>query len=209
MVRKGGKTGNVIQTISILFLSMSMVFFLVLVCPVYAHRVYLFAWVEGDTVYTESYFGSKKKAIGGLISVFDPSGKKLLEGKTNEKGEFSFKIPQRNDLRIVLDATMGHRAEYILKADELTAIPAKADEFHKAEGIKVSPASPSNAKQVAVEQVREVVEEVLDSRLKPISKALAKLREEKGPGFTEVVGGIGYILGIMGIIVYFKSRKKN
>jgi len=51
--------------------------------------------------------------------VFDLSGNKLLEGKTNDNGEFSFKIPKKADLRIVLEATMGHKTEYILKADEI------------------------------------------------------------------------------------------
>ena len=45
----------------------------------YGHKVYIFAWVEGDTVYTDSYFPDKRKVAGGKIEVFDPSGKKLLE----------------------------------------------------------------------------------------------------------------------------------
>jgi nickel transport protein len=58
------------------------------------------------------------------------------------------------------------------------------------------------------DQLRKEFEEILDARLKPVMKELAKLREDKGPGITEVIGGIGYILGIMGIIAYMKSRKK-
>ncbi len=173
---------------------------------VFAHKVYIFSWIEGDTVYTESYFSGKKKVIGGLIKVFDPSGKKLLEGKTNEKGEFSFKIPKKTDLRIVLEATMGHRAEYILSADEIP------DTVERPEPIKEkddSQASGSSAIKVDLEQIRLVIEEALDSRLKPIVKTLAKIQEERSPGFTEIIGGVGYIFGLMGLILYFKSRKKS
>ena len=37
---------------------------------------------------------------------------------------------------------------------------------------------------------------------------LVKLQESSGkPGFTEIIGGIGYIIGILGIVAYFKARK--
>jgi len=29
------------------------------------------------------------------------------------------------------------------------------------------------------------------------------------PGFTEIMGGIGYILGLVGIALYFANRKRN
>ena len=86
----------------------------------YAHNVYIFAWAEGDTIYTESYFGGDKKVNEGLIKVLDLTGKELLQGKTNEMGEFSFKIPQKTDLRIILESSTGHGAEYLFKADEFS-----------------------------------------------------------------------------------------
>jgi len=33
--------------------------------------------------------------------------------------------------------------------------------------------------------------------------------EQKKLSFTEVIGGIGYIFGIMGVIMYFLSRKRE
>jgi len=60
-----------------------------------------------------------------------------------------------------------------------------------------------------VDQLRKVVEQTLDSRLRPIARSIAKMQEERGPGFTEIVGGIGYIFGIMGLLLYFRSRKNN
>jgi nickel transport protein len=38
---------------------------------------------------------------------------------------------------------------------------------------------------------------------------LATIQEERGPGLTEIIGGIGYIFGVMGLILYLKGRKKN
>ncbi len=171
-----------------------------------AHKVYIFAWLEGDTVYVESYFGSKKKVQGGQIQVFDLSGKKLLEGRTNERGEFSFKPPQKTDLRIVVEASMGHKNEYILKAEEFTDSSDVKTEEAKTDENNAITSSPAF---LDAEQIRAIVEQVLESQLKPIRRELARSRKEKGPGFTEVVGGIGYIFGLMGVIMYFRSRKKR
>ncbi|MBT3311034.1 MAG: hypothetical protein HN737_12820 [Desulfobacterales bacterium] len=190
------------------FLTMTILFFLLsFTSSVYAHKVYLFAWGEGDTVYVDSYFSGKKKVIGGHVEVFDMSGKKLLEGVTNRKGAFSFKIPVKSDLRIVMESSMGHKAEYLLKADELqednatltSTLINKEEEDVKVASTKVS---------VDIEQIRKVVEEVVDSRLKPVSRTIAKIREEKGPDFTDIMGGFGYILGLVGIALYFKSKEK-
>ena len=192
---------------NVIFLSVMILCFLALTPVVHAHKVYLFAWTEGDTIYTESYFSGNKKVNDGLITVYDFSGKELLKGKTNEMGEFSFKIPQKTDLRIVLESSMGHGAEYIFKLNEFSdVIESSEDNTGKNTGSR---ASIPNGEVIDVARIREMIEDSLDSRLKPISRKLAELQKDKGPGFTEIIGGVGYIFGIMGIALYFRGRKKG
>jgi len=90
-----------------------------------AHRVNLFAWVEGDTVHVESKFSGGKKVKAGKVIVTDPQGNELVKGTTDEKGEYAFKIPQKTDLTIVLIAGTGHRAEWTIAASEIQ-MPASA-----------------------------------------------------------------------------------
>lgn len=85
----------------------------------FAHKVNVFAYVEGDTVYTESYFPDGRKVTDGVIKVYNTKGKMLLEGTTDKNGQFSFKIPTRDDLKIVLEASLGHRNTYTLSASEM------------------------------------------------------------------------------------------
>ena len=82
----------------------------------FAHKVNVFAWVEGDEVYTMSYFSDGKEVIGGLIEVYDGRENKLLEGKTDSRGEFKFTLPRKEDLKIVLTASLGHKASCFLPA---------------------------------------------------------------------------------------------
>ncbi|MBN1872031.1 MAG: hypothetical protein JW800_05600 [Candidatus Omnitrophica bacterium] len=82
-----------------------------------AHKVNIYAYVEGDTVFTESYFPDGKKVQNGKVTVCDGSGRLLYEGVTDANGRFNFESPQQHVLKIVLEASMGHRDEYILKLD--------------------------------------------------------------------------------------------
>ena len=86
----------------------------------FAHKVNIFAYVEGDTVYTESYFPDGKKVEGGRVEVYDSRGKKLLEGTTDDEGQFNFRPPRKDDLEIIINASMGHRSSYTLSADEFS-----------------------------------------------------------------------------------------
>jgi nickel transport protein len=86
-----------------------------------AHKVSLFAYVEGGKVFTESYFPDGRPVEGGKVMVYDSQNKLLLEGVTDKAGLFSFAIPKVDDLNIVLDATMGHKNSFKLKKAEVEA----------------------------------------------------------------------------------------
>ena len=85
----------------------------------HAHKVNIFAYVEGDIIYTESYFPDGRPVENGIIEVIDPSGKKLLEGKTDTEGTCSFRLPAQDDLTIVINASMGHKSKFLLKKSDL------------------------------------------------------------------------------------------
>ncbi len=173
-----------------------------------AHKVNIFAYVEGDTVFTESYFNDGRKCVDSKIEVFDSAGDKLLEGRTNNTGEFSFKVPMKTDLRLVLTASMGHRAEYTVPASELSeARPQPVQQEMPVAGIKKQKEMiTAEVTQVDLEQIKSVIEDTLDKKLKPLMKLFAKSQENR-VSITEVIGGIGYIFGLMGVAIYFKNRK--
>jgi nickel transport protein len=159
-----------------------------------AHRVNIFAYIKGDTVYTESYFPDGRNVDGGRIEVYDSLGNKLLEGKTNKNGQFNFKPPKRDDLRVVLIASMGHKASYTILKDELS------------NKITQRVSMPEELSNIDLGKIKRIIDSSLDERLEPIIK---ELKRQKEVSFTEIIGGAGYIFGIFGIILYFVSRKKR
>ena len=163
----------------------------------YAHKVNVFAYIEGNKVHCESYYSDGSKVKEGLVEVFNKEGKKLLDGKTDAEGNFSFVVPEKTDLKIVVNASMGHRAETTIHETELPKI--KKEIAKKQEEVK----------SISTEEIKKVVEEAIEEKLHPVYKMLAKQNEQKGISVTEVIGGIGYIIGIIGIIAFFMRKKKD
>ncbi len=179
-----------------------------------AHRVNVFAWVEGDTVFVECKYPDGTKVHEGVIRVLDSAGKELLNGKTNDKGEFSFKVPKQDDLTIVLEAGMGHRGDWPLSRQDL----APAGEAPKPGPAAAPQASPKNEapSPAAAEPaagpaspppagIDQAIEKALDKKLAPVMKMLAEMHEQK-VRLTDVLGGIGYIIGLVGVAAYFKRK---
>ncbi|MBA7521904.1 hypothetical protein ES705_14016 [subsurface metagenome] len=192
-----------------LYLILIFIFLIIIMINIsaFAHKVNIFAYVEGRGIYTESYFSDGKKCIDSKIEVFDNQGNKLLEGLTDEEGMFSFEVPAEDaidgDLKLVLTASMGHRAEYIIRADELGNVSGLVEEKIEEPISAVSP----EVSSFDLKEIQSLIEDILDEKLKPIMREIKKSQEDKiSP--TEIIGGIGYIIGIFGIVAYFLSRKK-
>lgn len=198
---------------------------IVLVSAAYAHKVQMFAYAEGDQVFVEGYFADGKKAMKSEVVVYDTSGAELLRGKTSDEGQFNFKAPKKTDLRIVVDAGMGHKTEYTLPAGEIhtagdnkTAGAAarsgskegksKTVKDEKGKEDKVGVGQTSRLDEAQLEAVIEkAVERSVGEAIKPLVRSFTEMQQKNQ--LTTIIGGIGYILGLMGIVLYFKSRRSS
>ena len=182
-----------------------------------AHRVNIFAYVDGDTVVTESGYSRTSRVNGGVIEVYDAaSGDLLLSGKTDQAGVYRFKVPDRArkeglDLRLLLKAGVGHQAEWVVKAEEFADAPASAvvDVPAIPAPVPVASAAAPAPATVAAPAVSApdaaAVEAIVKRELEPVKRMLADM-SQPGPSVTEILGGIGYIFGLFGVAAYFKSR---
>ena len=98
-----------------------------LLCPAqaWAHKLNVFAHVEGRTIHGAAYFGSGTAAQGVSVVAFDSAGKELGRTTTDSQGLFSLEAHRRCDHRLVVETADGHGAEYTIPAAELPAdLPA-------------------------------------------------------------------------------------
>ncbi len=183
-----------------------------------AHRVNVFAYVEGGEVVVECSYSKSKRVNRGAIEVLSlQSGETLLTGETDEAGHFRFPVPEAaretgSGLRIVLKAGEGHQNEWVVDAAEFMNAesgPAIASDATQTVGEKEQPAPEAVPAPGALSRgdVEEIVNAALDAKLAPIRRAVLE-RTEDGPGMREIIGGIGWIFGLVGVAAYFKSRSR-
>jgi nickel transport protein len=204
-IRKSMK--KILMILLILIISVSFSSF-----DVHAHRVTIFAWVDGDIVHTQSKFGGGKMVNNGEVSVFDPEGNLLLKGNTDENGEFSFGVPKKTSLRIELNAGMGHQNEWTVKAEEMESVQENnlviSDQPEDSNNVLQKRSELLIETGLTREEIEQAVEQAMEKKLKPVMQMLSDLRNP-GPRITDILGGIGYIIGLVGSGAYFKNRKKN
>jgi nickel transport protein len=182
--------------------------------PAQSHRANVFAWVEDSSVIGEASFAGGRPAVNSRISVMHvPSGREVLSTETDDSGKFSFDIPESvrrdgGDLEVVLEAGMGHRDSWVVKAVEYGAAGAEQDEPRQDRAAPSGTPEPAGSCADA-EKIEELAASVkaLSGQVGEISETLAR-RSESGPGLGEIVAGIGYIFGLMGIAAYIRSRGK-
>jgi len=198
----------------------------VLATPALAHRVLVFATASGDTIFTESKFIPNSPVRQGKIEVQDAkTGQTLLTGTTDDEGKFSFKIPpeaitQKMDLKIITEAAMGHRGEWLLKAANYlggaqavgTPAPAPVTAAPSATPAPSATAAPAPAAAMAGTVNQQVLEaalnKVMERQLGPINEKLTDLTIHRTT-LPDILGGIGYILGLFGVAAYFLSKRQK
>lgn len=220
--------------------------------PAFAHRVTVFAWVEGDTVHTQSQFSRERKVHEGRIEVFDAAtGERFVVGVTDDQGEFSFPVPEAarargSDLRVALKAGQGHAGEWTVPASEYMAqarpqqakskpsdVPAStsaskdaaapiADVQPEASSSALNsdtPAEPGQPGDPAAlswardaqdleQAIERAVDRALERRLAPVTRMLAE-QAQAGPSLTDIVGGMGWLVGLAGIGAWLSTRKQK
>ena len=182
-----------------------------------AHKVNIFAYVDGDSIVTDSGYSRTRRVNKGVVEVHDAAtGEVLLTGTTDEEGRFVFPIPDRAraekmDLLLALKAGEGHLAEWTVKYDEFgsgggTAAEAEPPAASEAEAPVPSAPAASAAPAATAPADTAAIKAVVHGELAPVKRMLAEMHDS-GPGVTEILGGIGYIFGLFGVAAYMKSRK--
>lgn len=167
--------------------------------PAMAHKLNVFASAEGKTIQGKAYFRGGAPAQNIAVTAFSPAGEEIGRTKTDEQGRFAIEARFRCDHRILVDTGDGHGGEYLLPGSTLPSdLPDKGGKPPKAVVAPVPTSKPS----VSAEQLDALRAEIV--RLEEQLNAY-----EDRIRMTDILGAIGYIVGITGAAYYyFGSRRK-
>ena len=124
-------------------------------------------------------------------------------------------------MKIVLQAGMGHKAEWVITAHDLESaghLPAAAptgSAQHPTGSAPMelpnrgdAPAASSFPGGPTAADIEMAIEQALDRKLQPVLEMLAESRQT-GPGIRDILGGIGYIIGLVGLAAYLRYRRSK
>lgn len=192
-----------------------------------AHRLNLFAYAEDGTIVGSAYFSGGGAPAGADVTVYGPDGAVLGQTTTDRDGAFAFDVAVRTDHRIAVETADGHAAEFVVAAAELPAsLPlgegaalasAGADDAASqqaaaapAQGATAQGATAQGAAaDAAIDDaaLEAMIARAVQQQVRPLRQQLAAYGEEIR--LRDILGGIGYILGIFGLAAYAMALRRR
>jgi nickel transport protein len=185
--------------------------------PALAHKISVFAAADGKTIAGQAYFRDGAPVRNAQVTVFDAAGRKLGQFKTDEAGKFSFQPRSRCDHRFLVDAGDGHAAKYTVRGEELpSSLPTTGQTAPPPTALADAAARmpPAGGPPPASAADARAPEESLRGELEAIRQQIVALRadlaaRDEKARWHDVLGGIGYILGLSGVTFYFAGLRRK
>jgi nickel transport protein len=178
-----------------------------------AHGLSVFARADGVVIEGLVYYQGMAPARAAHVTVFDPEGVPLTETVTDDQGRFAFQAARRVDHRIVADLNDGHRAEFSVPAAQLSAalpetsperpLPPKSLSSGAGAGVEAA-AVAAQAEPAALDAM---VDAAVARHVGPLREQIAAYEDKIR--WHDVLGGIGYIVGLSGLACYFLARRRG
>ncbi len=201
---------------------LSLTAFLFLAGQALAHKVSVFAFVDGGEIQVECRFSRSQKVKNGKLVITDiESSDVILEGVTDEQGLFRFRPPEDflatgHGLNIRLFAGEGHQDDWKITPEELRALSgtglvetssdSPAPDMAKQQERLETPSGSGAPSTINATEIEAIVSKVLDAKLAPINQTLARQQNDE-PRWRDIIGGIGWIIGLLGLAAYMKYRR--
>lgn len=167
----------------------------------HAHKTSVFAHAHGNQIHGQVLAEGGVPARGVKVTAYDPSGEILAETVADDKGEFSFTVTRRCDWKIVASGE-GHQASCVVLVEELpadlSASPSAAPDHSHSSGDGHSHAGSAGSADE---------DEELHAQIVALRRDIVELKEKLR--WQDIIGGIGYILGLMGIAFYFLGSRRG
>ncbi len=218
---------------SVLFMALVAIMLALTPHRAFAHSFHVFALGDGDIIEGYAYFGGGARPHHAALSVEVSNGTVLLTGQTNDNGEFRLKVDHLDDYTIRANTGDGHAAAYIVKASELADSLPKASADSPASVIALnaadddtnttntdinlspnSPPSPTGSKttpqnqriSITPQQLSDLVSHAVAKQVNPLREQIVAY--ENKVRFSDIIGGLGIIIGIFGMIAWWQARKR-
>ncbi len=196
------------------FLLLSLLLLPALAGPAEAHKLKVFATVEGDAVAGYAFFIGSGRAMGTPWTAKDAAGTVIAEGKTDDEGRYRFTPPQpvTSDITVTVDTREGHIAFAVIPPSRFGGFAASGPvaTTPPPSSAAASSAPAANPVQgvsqpVSEERIAALVEAAVQRQVEPLLERIEQMDERLR--FTDILSGIFLIIGLAGIGLWARGRK--
>ena len=180
----------------------------------HAHKLKLFATGEGREISGYVYFPGWGRAVDLPVEALAPDGTKLGQAMTNAEGEFTIPVTHRCDHTLIAETSDGHKATFLVEGldlvDDLPAFGSTPlDEAPPTPAAEAPPAANDGTEtaQIEREQVLSAIDDAVRKQVRPLREQIEQYEERRH--LHDVLGGIGYIVGVAGIAFYFLGVRRR
>lgn len=182
-----------------------------------AHRLSVFASTEGAVVRGSVYFQGMIAARNAPVTVLDSEGALLAETVADDAGRFAFEATRRIDHHIIADLSDGHRAAFVVAAAQLPAslpelpahlsAPSQAPSRMNNGAVAATDTDAAPQAGTSAAAIEAIVEAAVARHVGPLRQQIAAYEDKIR--WHDVLGGIGYIVGMTGLACYFLARRER
>ncbi|RRJ83028.1 carboxypeptidase-like regulatory domain-containing protein [Aestuariirhabdus litorea] len=152
--------------------------------PAQAHLLKVFAYAAGERVEGNVYFAGGDPAGDANIRLLDARGASLAEARSDATGQFSLALAS-GGTSIQADTGDGHVAHWALS-------PQGAS-------------TPAEGQRSAASDLERQIESAVARQLAPLRLELQQ--HAARARLSDVLGGLGTLLGIAGALLWWRSRR--
>lgn len=158
-----------------------------------AHKVKVFAAPDGNKVSGKVYFSGGGKGAALEVQVLGKDGAKVDSVRTDGEGAFVYVPKSQGDFTFIVDSGDGHTAKASVSMSGAPAVKEVAAAQTQA---------PSDSKTLESFISQEISKQIL-----PLREQLDHYEEQVR--LRDIVGGVGWIMGVAGLAAWFMSRRKK
>ncbi len=170
-----------------------------------AHLLKLFAYVEGTTIHGSAYFAGGANAAGLAITISDRDSRQLVTLDTDPQGAFSYTPAVPGEYHILADTGEGHQARWLIRAEAFgqSATPVR----EPSETMTTTVRANSVPADLTPRQLTALIEQAVARQIGPLREALQRAQDRAR--LSDMLGGIGFIFGLAGIILWWRGRQRG
>lgn len=180
--------------------------------PAMAHHLGVFAYSSGPDIVVSASFGHNRPVVKGKVRVTNGQGNLLFQGTTDTHGQLRFPRPKlgpKDKLVITVHGGPGHQGTWTMTPEDLGATlePDPANNTVQTDnpaGLRTTSLSRQEQQDLA-----RLVSEAVAREIEPLKAMMAQQVDSEQPSLKNIIGGIGWLVGLGGLFAAWTSRKNR